>query len=141
YHPAIVAQAAATMACLAPHRFFLGVGTGEALNEYSATGLWPGYNDRRCQMIEAIELIRKFRSGEKVTHQGEYYETHKAKLYTKSAGAIPIYVSALVPESADVAGQFGDALITVGGQEPEVYEQILKNFKTGAKEAGRQPAK
>ncbi|HXJ01725.1 MAG TPA: TIGR03557 family F420-dependent LLM class oxidoreductase [Micropepsaceae bacterium] len=140
YHPAIVAQAAATMACLAPKRFFLGVGTGEALNEYSATGQWPGYNDRRAQMIEAIELIRALWTGEKITHKGLYYETRKAKLYTRPNEAIPIYVSTLVPESAETAGRCGDALITVGGEEPETYRKILENFEAGARETGRSPS-
>jgi coenzyme F420-dependent glucose-6-phosphate dehydrogenase len=58
YHPSIIAHAAATMACLAPKRFFLGVGTGEALNEYSSTGQWPDYGVRRAQLREAIELMR-----------------------------------------------------------------------------------
>jgi coenzyme F420-dependent glucose-6-phosphate dehydrogenase len=75
YHPAIVAQAAATLACLAPQRAFLGIGTGEALNEYSATGLWPAYQTRQAQMVEAIELIRALWSGEAVTHHGAYYKS------------------------------------------------------------------
>ena len=100
YHPAIVAQAAATVAALAPKRFFLGVGTGEALNEYSATGLWPSYNERRAQLAEAIELIRALWTGEKVTHKGEHYETHEAKLYTLPDEPIPLYISSLVRTSA-----------------------------------------
>jgi coenzyme F420-dependent glucose-6-phosphate dehydrogenase len=70
YHPAVISQAAATVAYLAPNRVFLGVGTGEALNEYSATGQWPEYNSRRAQMGEAIELIRALWTGEKTTHRG-----------------------------------------------------------------------
>ena len=139
YHPSIVAQAAATMACLAPKRFYLGVGTGEALNEYSSTGEWPGYNERQAQLQEAIELIRKLMTGEKITHTGTYYETHKAKLYTRPSDPVPIYISSMVPNSAAFAGKHGDGLITVGGDEPETYKQILKNFATGAKE-GRKTA-
>src|SRR5258707_899793 len=90
---AVAAEAAATMSCLAPKRFYLGVGTGEALNEYAATGEWPSYNERRARLEEAIELIRALWSGEKVTHHGTHYQTRKAKLYTKPAGPIPIYVS------------------------------------------------
>jgi len=105
YHPAIVAQAAATLACLAPRRAFLGIGTGEALNEYSTTGLWPAYKTRQAQMIEAIELIRALWSGEVVTHHGAYYETRRAKLYTRSEHAVPLYISAMVPNSARVARQ------------------------------------
>ena len=92
YHPAIVAQAAATVATLARGRFFLGVGTGEALNEYSATGVYPPYSERRAMLAEAIELIRALWGGEKVTHNGTYYETRQAKLYTLPDEAIPIYI-------------------------------------------------
>ncbi len=77
------------MACLAPKRFFLGVGTGEALNEYSATGQWPEYQTRQEQMAEAIELMRALWSGEKITHRGTYYQTRQAKLYTRSQGVYP----------------------------------------------------
>jgi G6PDH family F420-dependent oxidoreductase len=118
YHPAVVAQAAATVAALAPERFFLGVGTGEALNEYSAVGQWPGYNIRRRQLGEAIELIRKLWSGEKITHRGEYYQTRDAKLYTLPGQPISIYISTMVPASARFAGKYGDGLITVGGEDP-----------------------
>jgi coenzyme F420-dependent glucose-6-phosphate dehydrogenase len=127
------------MACLAPKRFYLGVGTGEALNEYSSCGEWPGYNERRAQLQEAIELIRQLMTGEKITHQGLYYETHKAKLYTRPKEPVPIYVSSLVPNSAAFAGKYGDGLLTVGGEEPEIYKEMLKNFAAGAKE-GRKNA-
>jgi coenzyme F420-dependent glucose-6-phosphate dehydrogenase len=137
YHPAVVAQAAATIACLAPKRFFLGVGTGEALNEYSATGQWPEYNVRRAQMAEAIELIRALWTGEKVTHKGVYYQTRQAKLYTRPSDSIPLYISTMVPNSARFAGKHGDGLITVGGEEPAAYQQIFENFEAGAKEAGK----
>src|SRR3954466_8472686 len=75
YHPAVIAQAAATLACLAPERCFLGVGTGEALNEFSATAQWPDYKVRQARMTEAVELIRKLWTGEKITHRGVYYQT------------------------------------------------------------------
>jgi coenzyme F420-dependent glucose-6-phosphate dehydrogenase len=141
YHPAIIAQAAATLACMAPGRAFLGVGTGEALNEYSATGQWPDYKFRRAQMAEAIELIRALWSGEKITHRGVYYQTRQAKLYTLPSKPIPIYISALVPNSARFAGKYGDGLITVGGEEPETYGKMLENFEAGAREAGKDPSK
>ena len=67
-------------------------------------------------MIEAIELIRALWSGEAVTHHGAYYETRKAKLYTRSEHAVPLYISAMVPNSARVAGKYGDGLITVGAK-------------------------
>jgi coenzyme F420-dependent glucose-6-phosphate dehydrogenase len=141
YHPAVIAQAAATVAYLAPNRVFLGVGTGEALNEYSATGQWPEYNSRRAQLGEAIELIRVLWTGEKTTHRGTYYQTRQAKLYTRPSEAIPLYISTMVPNSARFAGRYGDGLITVGGEEPETYRQIFENFNAGAKEAGKDPAR
>lgn len=140
YHPAVVAQAAATMALLARGRFYLGVGTGEALNEYSATGAWPAYATRQGQMIEAIELIRALWKGDEVTHRGQYYQTRRAKLYSRPSSPIPIYVSSLVPQSAQTAGRYGDGLITVAGEEPEVYREMLEQFAAGAREAGKDPS-
>ena len=141
YHPAIIAQATATLACFAQGRTFLGVGTGEALNEYSATGQWPDYQTRQDQLAEAIELIRALWTGDKISYEGMFYETKQAKLYTLPDEEIPLYVSTLVPESAHFAGKYGDGLMTVGGQEPEVYRQIIENFEAGAREAGKDPAK
>ena len=141
YHPAVIAQAAATVACLAPRRFFLGLGTGEALNEYSATGQWPDYKVRQNQLAEAIELIRALWTGEKVTHKGVYYQTRQAKLYTRPSEPIPVYISTMVPNSARFAGKYGDGLITVGGEEPEIYRAIFQNFVAGAKEAGKDPSR
>jgi coenzyme F420-dependent glucose-6-phosphate dehydrogenase len=128
------------MACFAPGRFFLGVGTGEALNEYSATGQWPEYNVRQKQLAEAIELIRALWTGEKITHKGPYYDTRQAKLYTRPNDTIPIYVSTMVPNSARFAGAYGDGLITVGGEETDTYREMFENFAAGARQAGKDPA-
>jgi coenzyme F420-dependent glucose-6-phosphate dehydrogenase len=141
YHPSVVAQAAATVAYMSHDRFYLGVGTGEALNEYSSIGVWPGYNERQTMLGEAIMLMRELWKGEPVTYSGEYYYTKKARLYTLTKKMIPIYVSSMVPHSAYFAGKYGDGLITVGGQKPELYKEILKNFAEGAKEAGKDPTK
>ena len=141
YHPAIIAQAAATVSCFAPGRFYLAVGTGEALNEYAATGMWPEYEERQERLIEAIKLIRALWSREEVTFKGKYYQTRKAKLYTPPASPIPIYYSTLSPRSAEDAGKYADGFITVGGKQPDLYKQILKNFENSAKEAGKDPSK
>jgi coenzyme F420-dependent glucose-6-phosphate dehydrogenase len=141
YHPAVIAQAAATMGRFAPGRFYLGVGTGEALNEYSATGQWPDYKIRQAQLAEAIELIRALWTGEKTTREGVYYQSRQAKLYTLPGRPIPLYVSALVPNSARFAGKYGDGLITVGGNEPDTYRRIIENFEAGAMEAGKDPSR
>jgi coenzyme F420-dependent glucose-6-phosphate dehydrogenase len=141
YHPSIVAQAAATLACLAPGRVFLGVGTGEALNEYSAVAQWTDYKDRRERLAESIELMRQLWTGEKITHRGTHYQTRQAKLYTRPDRPIPIYISALVPNSARFAGKHGDALITVGGEDETTYREICDNFAYGAAEAAKDAAK
>ena len=138
YHPAVIAQAVATLACLAPNRVFLGVGTGEALNEYSAIGAWPAYNIRRRQLAEAIDLIRKLWTGEKTSHRGEHYRTRQAKLYTLPKQPVPLYISSMVAASAYFAGKHGDGLITVGGEEPETYTKMFENFSAGAADAGRE---
>lgn len=140
YHPAIIAQAAATLSCLAPGRVYLGLGTGEALNDYASTGLWPEYEERQERIQEAIELIRALWTGEEVTYQGTYYQTKKARLFTPPAKPIPIYMSALVPQSAHFAGEYGDGLFTVGGKQPEVYRQLLEHFEQGARAGGKDPA-
>jgi len=132
YHPSVVAQAAATLSCLAPGRTYLGVGTGEALNEYSAVGFWPSYRERQARLAEAIALMRALFTGEPVTHGGEFYQTRKARLYTPPAGMIPIYVSSLVPNSATFAGDHGDGLLTVGGKGPEVYRRMIELFDEGS---------
>jgi coenzyme F420-dependent glucose-6-phosphate dehydrogenase len=138
YNPAIIAQAAATVSSLAGGRTYLAVGTGEALNEYSITLEWPEYDERQLMMIEAIGLIRELWTGKKVTFDGCYYQTKKAKLYTLPENEIPIYISSLVPESAYIAGYYGDGLLTVGGgTELQKYKSILSKFEKGAQNAGR----
>ena len=140
YHPAVIAQAAATMGALAPGRFYLAVGTGEALNEYAATGEWPGYNERQERLGEAIALIRALWKGEPVTWEGAYYQTRQARIYTLPSRPVPLYISALVPESATFAGEHGDGLLTVGGEEPDVYTSMMSAFEQGARKAGKNPA-
>ena len=140
YHPSVIAQASATLAAMAPGRVYLAVGTGESLNEYAATGEWPGYEERQARMEEAIDLIRQLWTGEPIDFSGTYYHTHQAKLYTRPEQAIPLYVSTMVPESAAIAGRLGDGFITVGGEEPDLYRQLIQNFEGGAREAGKDPS-
>jgi len=138
YHPAVIAQAAATVDNFAPGRTYLGLGTGEALNEYSATGVWPDYPDRQQMLFEAIDLIRQLWSGGYVTFDGAFYSTRKAKLYTPPKTSIPIIISSLVPGSASFAGLHGDGLFTVFNDMP-VIKQIVENFESGALQAGKDP--
>jgi coenzyme F420-dependent glucose-6-phosphate dehydrogenase len=128
-----------SIACLAPNRCFLGVGTGEVLNEYSSTAHWLDYKQRQAQMAEAIKLIRALWSGEKVTYtyKGVYYQTRQAKLYTRPRDPISLYVSTLVPTSGRFAGAHGDGLITVAAKNLKLiggfYETSQREPATQAK--------
>ena len=138
YHPSIVAQNFATLACLNPGRVFLGVGTGEALNETPATGLqWPGAKQRRMMMREAITLIRRLWSEERVTFEGEYYRTDRATIYDRPDAIIPIYVAASGPLAAKLAGRVGDGFIATSGKDPQLYRDLLGSLAEGAEAAGR----
>lgn len=137
YNPAIIAQAAATVSSLAGGRTYLAFGTGEALNEYPVTCEWPEFDERQYMLREAVKLIHQLWTGEKVDFEGDYYCTEKAKLYTLPKEDIPIYISSLAPESAEFAGYYGDGLLTVGGSGMKTYRQILENFESGAKKAGK----
>ncbi len=140
YHPSIVAQNFATLACLNPGRVFLGVGTGEALNETPATGdAWPGAKERRMMLREALELIKLLWSEERVSFDGEYYQTDRATIYDKPEVPIPIYVAASGPLAAKLAGRVGDGFIATSGKDPELYKELLGKLAEGAEGAGRDP--
>jgi coenzyme F420-dependent glucose-6-phosphate dehydrogenase len=138
YHPTIVAQAFATLGDLNPGRVILGVGTGEALNEIPATGAeWPSGKERRARLGEAIELIRRLWTEERVTFEGEYYQTRIATIYDRPAEPIPIYMGASGPIAAKMAGRVADGFITTSGKDPALYDQLLGKVEEGAREAGR----
>jgi len=141
YHPSIIAQAFATLACLTPGRVFLGVGTGEAMNETPVTGGdFPGRKERRHRLAEAIELIRLLWREERVDFEGEYYRTRKATVYDRPDEPVPIYVAASGPLAAKLAGRVGDGFICTSGKEPSLYEELLAKVAEGAEGAGRDPA-
>jgi coenzyme F420-dependent glucose-6-phosphate dehydrogenase len=138
YHPSIVAQNFATLGCLYPGRVFLGVGTGEALNETPATAApWPGAKQRRMMLREAITLIRRLWSEERVSFEGEYYRTDRATIYDKPEQPVPIYVAASGPLAAKLAGRVGDGFIATSGKDPELYKQLLASLREGAEAADR----
>jgi coenzyme F420-dependent glucose-6-phosphate dehydrogenase len=141
YQPAIVAQAFASMAQFAPGRVFLGVGTGEAMNETPATGaVWPGAKERRQRLEEAIELIRALWSQERVDFSGEYYKTIRATVYERPAEPIPIYIAAGGPLAAKMVGRLGDGFICTSGKQAELYGELLTNVDDGASAADRDPS-
>jgi coenzyme F420-dependent glucose-6-phosphate dehydrogenase len=140
YHPSIVAQAFGTLGALYPGRVFLGVGTGESLNETPATGAtWPSGKERRLRLEEAIELIRRLWREERVDFAGEYYTTRHATIYDKPEQPVPIYVAASGPLAAKLAGREGDGFICTSGKAPELYEQLTAAVAEGASSAGRDP--
>lgn len=138
YHPSIVAQSFATLNSLAPGRIFLGIGTGEAMNEVPATGAeFPAPKERRLRMAEAVELMRRLWSEERVDFEGEYYRTEKATVYDRPETPIPVFFAASGPLAAKLAGRTGDGFICTSGKAPELYETLLENVAAGAAEAGR----
>lgn len=107
-HPAIIAQAAATTSLLMPGRFFLGVGTGEALNEHILGDRWPRPAVRRAMLVEAIGVIRRLWTGETIDHEGEFYELENARLFDPPAELLPIIVSGFGDDAVELAAQVGD---------------------------------
>jgi TAT-translocated FGD2 family F420-dependent dehydrogenase len=135
YNPAVVAEAFASLSLLYPGRVFLGVGSGEALNEQAATGVWPKWPERWERLIEAIEIIRALWSGQQVSHRGKYY-TIDAKLYDPPAQPIPLFTAANGKKSMRLAGQYGDGLIT----DPKSWKQFKAEWEAGARDVGKNPA-
>jgi coenzyme F420-dependent glucose-6-phosphate dehydrogenase len=141
YHPSVVAQGFATLACLSPDRIFLGVGTGEAMNEVPATRAdWPGAKERRLRLREAIELMRRLWTEERVTFEGEYYRAVRATIYDRPEQPVPVFVAASGPLAAKLAGRVGDGFICTSGKQPELYRELLAAVSEGAEAAGRDPA-
>jgi len=141
YHPSVVAQAFATLGCLTPGRIFLGVGTGEALNETPVTGgEFPGRKERRLRLSEAIRLIRLLWSEERVDFDGDFYRTRKATIYDRPDEPVPIFIAASGPLAAKLAGRIGDGFICTSGKDEALYYELLAKLAEGAEAAGRDPA-
>jgi coenzyme F420-dependent glucose-6-phosphate dehydrogenase len=139
-HPAIIAQAAATMTAMYPGRFWLGLGSGEALNEHLVAGYWPEVAERISRMFESIEIIRKLFTGKDVKHAGEYYKMETMRLWTMPEQPPPIYVATAGPVTAEKTGRFCDGIITVGAPEEKIGT-VFERFEKGAREAGKDPSK
>jgi coenzyme F420-dependent glucose-6-phosphate dehydrogenase len=140
YNPAVVAQAFATMGCLYPGRVFLGVGTGEALNEIATgfTGEWPEFKERFARLRESVDLMRQLWVGERVDFDGEYYTTKGASIYDVPAEGIPVYIAAGGPVVARYAGRAGDGFICTSGKGMELYtDKLLPAVAEGREKAGR----
>lgn len=128
YHPALVAQAAATVSRLARGGFVLGVGTGENINEGPFGYEFPGYGERIRRMKEALEIIHRLLAGEKVDFEGTYYQVRKAKLYSPPVGPVPVWMAAGGEQSATFVGKNCLGLITSVKDPAETMATIIKPF-------------
>jgi coenzyme F420-dependent glucose-6-phosphate dehydrogenase len=139
YHPAVVAHAFGTLGDMYPGRVVLGVGTGESLNEIPATGMpWPEQKERTARFREALRLIRQLWYEERVSFQGDYYQTRNATIYNRPAEPVPIYVAAAGPVIAKLAGEHAEGFICTSGKQPELYSQtLLPGVDAGLAKAGR----
>lgn len=144
YNPAVLAQAFATMGVLYPDRIFLGVGSGEALNEI-ATGFrgagdqeWPEFKERFARLRESVDLMRQLWTSDRVNFEGEYYSTHDASIYDRPELPIPVYIAAGGPMVARYAGRAGDGFICTSGKGMALYtDELIPAVKEGAEKAGR----
>jgi len=149
-HPAVIAQAAATTADLFDGRFFLGVGTGENLNEHILGDHWPPYEERREMLVESIEIMRGLWQGRLFSHRGEHYVVENARIYTLPRERPRIMIAASGRESAEEAGEHGDGLIVVapdaqvieaflaaGGEGKPIYGQVTVCWATTEDEGKR----
>ncbi|HSY14864.1 MAG TPA: glucose-6-phosphate dehydrogenase (coenzyme-F420) [Jatrophihabitantaceae bacterium] len=138
YHPAIVAQAFATLGCLFPERVILGMGTGESMNEVPLGLTWPDGKQRFARFREAVTLIRRLWTEERVSFDGDYYRTDKATIYDRPEHQVPLYLAGSGPAATRYAGRTGDGYITTSGKTPELYtDTLLPAVREGATKAGR----
>lgn len=139
YHPSVVAQAFGTLGEMFPRRVILGLGTGESLNETPATGMtWPEQKERTARFREAIELIKRLWSEQRVSHRGQYYQTENATIYDRPEPPVPIYIAAAGPVIAKLAGERGDGFICTSGKNRELYsDALLPALAAGLAKAGR----
>jgi probable non-F420 flavinoid oxidoreductase len=127
YHPAIIAQAAATLAEMYPGRFTLNLGSGEAINEAVTGAPWPPKAQRQARLLECVQVIRRLWAGEEVEHAG-LVRVKRARLYTLPRRAPAIFAAALSEETARWAGDWADGLVTTARPLAEL-EQLVAAFR------------
>lgn len=139
YHPAVIAQAAATLEAMFPGRFYLGLGAGEALNEHITGEYWPEAPTRLARLWESVEIINKLFTGKVIKHQGAHFRVESARLYTLPDSPPPIYIATSGPIGAQNTGRYTDGIITVGAAD-EKLKMLVERFEQGAKAAGKDPS-
>jgi len=144
YNPAVMAQTFATMACLAPGRVMLGVGTGEALNEVAVGSIdadqWPDFKERFARLRESVRLMRELWTKDRVTFEGDYYRTQDAAIYDRPDVPVPVYVAAGGPVVAKYAGRVAEGFICTSGKGRELYaDRLVPAVDEGMAAAGRAP--
>ena len=143
YHPATLAQAAATLAAMYEGRHWVGIGSGEALNEHVTATYWPEAPERINRMFEAIDLIKKLFTGsiagKDVKFSGKYHRMESARLWTMPEVAPPVLVATAGPVTARRAGKVADGLITTGNSV-EHAARLIERFEQGFHEAGKDPS-
>ena len=132
YHPAVIAQAAATLAQMFEGRFWIAVGSGEAINEKITGEAWPAKDVRNRRLREAVDVMRALWAGECVTHRGEFVVEH-AQLYTRPAQAPKVFAAALSEQTARWAGEWADGLITIN-MPHATLRGIVEAFREGGGE-------
>ena len=137
YHPVVIAQAWATLEALFPGRPFLGMGSGESLNESPLGEDWPSPGEQVERMEEALEIINALLDGTRVNHDGKHFRTKDAMLHTRPERRPPIYVSAFGPKAAGVAARQGDGLWTLA--DPEMTPGVVDAYRSECDDAGRDP--
>ncbi len=137
YHPGVVAQAAATLDRLSGGRFDLGVGTGENINEGPLGYTFPGYAERAGRMREALQIMRRLLDGEKLTFEGKWYQTDRAKLYSPPIGRVPIWMASGGPKSSALAAEFADGIIASVKVPSEALENVIEPARAAATALGR----
>jgi coenzyme F420-dependent glucose-6-phosphate dehydrogenase len=129
YHPAVVAQALATLADMFPGRFTVALGSGEAVNEKITGERWPSKEERNERLGESVDVIRKMLAGEIVNYYG-HIKVEDASLYSLPQKLPPIYGAAISTKTAEWVGSWADGLLTVS-QQPEKMQQVIEAFHKG----------
>ena len=135
YHPGVVAQAFMTLEALYPGRVFLGVGSGEAVNEVPLGLDWPSPREQHERFEAGLEAITRLWNGETVTMDGGWFELKEAKLWTLARSKPKLYVSAFGPQAAQIAGRYGDGLWTLG--DPDSAPEVIDAYREACAKSGK----